>query len=39
LSLAIESQTARNHLISMVILGICASEILGRRKVPVVYKP
>jgi hypothetical protein len=39
LSLAIESPSARNHLISMVILGICASEVLGRRKVPVVYKP
>jgi hypothetical protein len=23
----------------MVILGICASEVLGRRKAPVVYKP
>jgi hypothetical protein len=39
LSLAIENPSARNHLISMVILGICASEILGRRKVPVAYKP
>ncbi len=39
LSFAIESRSARNHLISMVILGICASEVLGRRKVPVVYKP
>lgn len=39
LSLAIENPSARNHLISMVILGICASEILGRRKIPVVYKP
>ena len=39
LSLAIEDSSARNHLISMVILGICASEILGRRKAPVVYKP
>jgi hypothetical protein len=39
LSLAIDNPAARNHLISMVILGICASEILGRRKVPVVYKP
>jgi hypothetical protein len=39
LSFAIESPTARNHLISMVILGICASELLGRRKAPVVYKP
>lgn len=39
LSFAIESPTARNHLISMVILGICASEFLGRRKAPAVYKP
>lgn len=39
LSLAINNPSARHHLISMVILGICASEILGRRKAPVVYKP
>ena len=39
LSLAIENPAARNHLISMVIFGICASELLGRRKTPVVYKP
>jgi hypothetical protein len=39
LSLEISSPAARNHLISMVILGICASEVLGRRKAPVVYKP
>ena len=39
LSFAIESPTARNHLVSMVILGICASELLGRYKAPVVYKP
>ena len=39
LSLAIENSSARNHLISMVILGVCASELLGRRKPPVVYKP
>ena len=39
LSLAIHNPSARNHLISMVILGICASEVLGRRKAPVVYKP
>jgi K+-sensing histidine kinase KdpD len=39
LSLAIESRSARHHLISMVILGICASELLGRRKAPAVYKP
>jgi Domain of unknown function (DUF4118) len=38
LSLAISSPTARNHLISMVVLGICASELLGRRKTPVIYK-
>ena len=39
LSLAIDNPSARNHLISMVILGICASEVLGRRKSPVAYKP
>jgi hypothetical protein len=39
LSLAIHNASARNHLISMVIFGICASELLGRRKAPVVYKP
>ena len=39
LSLAIDNPSARNHLISMVILGICASEILGRRKASVIYKP
>jgi Domain of unknown function (DUF4118) len=39
LSFAIQSPTARNHLISMVILGIFASELLGRRKVSAVYKP
>jgi len=39
LSLAIDNPSARHHLISMVILGICASEILGRRKVPAAYKP
>ena len=39
LSLAIENPSARNHLISMVVLGIFASEVLGRRKAPVVYKP
>jgi Domain of unknown function (DUF4118) len=38
LSLAIKNSSARNHLISMVILGVCASELLGRRKAPVVYK-
>ena len=39
LSLAISSPAAKNHLISMVILGIGASELLGRRKPPAVYKP
>lgn len=39
LSLAINNPSARNHLISTVILGVCASELLGRRKAPVVYKP
>jgi len=39
LSLAIENPSARNHLISMVILGLCASELLGRRKRSVEYKP
>lgn len=39
LSLAINNPSARNHLISMVILGVCASELLGRRKPTVVYKP
>jgi hypothetical protein len=39
LSLAINNPSARNHLVSMVILGICSSELLGRRKTPVVYKP
>ncbi|HEX3107191.1 MAG TPA: DUF4118 domain-containing protein [Terriglobales bacterium] len=38
LSLVINNPSARNHLISMVILGVCASELLGRRKDPVVYK-
>jgi len=39
LSFAISSPTARDHLISMVILGVCASEFLGRRKASLVYKP
>jgi Domain of unknown function (DUF4118) len=39
LSFAIANSTERNHLISMVILGICASELLGRRKGNPVYKP
>ena len=38
LSLAIKNSSARNHLISMVILGVCASELLGRRKASEVYK-
>lgn len=38
LSLAINNSVARNHLISMVILGVCASELLGRRKPSVEYK-
>ena len=38
-SLAISNSAARNHLISMVILGVCASELLGRRKRSVEYKP
>ena len=38
-SLAIDNPAARNHLISMIIIGICASEFLGRRKAQVVYKP
>lgn len=38
-SLAISDPAARNHLISMIIIGICASEFLGRRKAQVVYKP
>jgi hypothetical protein len=39
LSLAINNSVARNHLISMVILGVCASELLGRRKGSAEYKP
>lgn len=39
LSLAISNPASRKHLISMVVLGICASELLGRRKTPAVYKP
>jgi K+-sensing histidine kinase KdpD len=34
LNLAIKNTSARNHLISMVILGVCTSELLGRRKSP-----
>jgi len=29
---AISNSSERNHLISMVILGVCASELLGRRR-------
>jgi Domain of unknown function (DUF4118) len=38
-SLAISSPLERNLLYSMVILGVCASELLGRRKRSVDYKP
>jgi hypothetical protein len=38
ISLAINSSVARNHLISMVILGVCASEVLGHRKRHIEYK-
>jgi len=38
-SLAISSTAERNHLITMVIAGLCVSEILGRRKPPAEYKP
>ncbi|MCU1269631.1 MAG: hypothetical protein JWN74_925 [Acidobacteriaceae bacterium] len=37
-SLAISSPLERNLLFSMVILGVCASELLGRRKTTAVYK-
>ena len=37
-SLAISSPLERNILFSMVILGTCASELLGRRKTTAVYK-
>jgi Domain of unknown function (DUF4118) len=37
-SFAIESSSARYHLMFMIILGICLSELVGRRKLPVVYK-
>ena len=37
-SLAISSPLERNLLFSMVILGTCASELLGRRKTTAVYK-
>jgi hypothetical protein len=38
-SLTISNPAARDHLISMVLAGICASELLGRRKPPPAYKP
>lgn len=38
-SLAISNPVERNHLFSMVILGVCASEFLGRRRRAAVYKP
>jgi K+-sensing histidine kinase KdpD len=38
-SLAMSNPAERNHLICMVVIGICASELLGRRKHPTVYKP
>jgi Domain of unknown function (DUF4118) len=37
-SLAISSPLERNLLFSMVVLGVCASELLGRRKTTAVYK-
>jgi hypothetical protein len=38
-SLAISSTAERNHLITMVVAGLCVSELLGRRKPPTGYKP
>jgi hypothetical protein len=38
-SLAMSNPIERDLLYSMVIVGICASEILGRRRTPIVYKP
>lgn len=37
-SLAMSNPIERDLLYSMVIVGICASEILGRRRTPIVYK-
>ena len=37
-SLAMSDPIERDLLYSMVIVGICASEILGRRRAPIVYK-
>jgi hypothetical protein len=38
-SLAISNPVDRNHLIVMIVIGICASELLGRRRTATVYKP
>jgi hypothetical protein len=38
-SLAISNPVERDHLIVMVVLGLCASEFLGRRKTHTEYKP
>jgi hypothetical protein len=38
-SLAISNPVDRNHLIVMIVIGICASELLGRRKTQTEYKP
>ncbi|HEY7353080.1 MAG TPA: DUF4118 domain-containing protein [Terriglobales bacterium] len=38
-SLLISNPTERNCLICMVIVGICAAELLGRRRHAAVYKP
>jgi uncharacterized protein DUF4118 len=38
-SLAMSNPAERNHLISMIVIGICAAEFLGRRKRAEVYKP
>lgn len=37
-SLAISSSAARNHLIWMVIAGVCVSELLGHRKPATAYR-
>lgn len=38
-SLAISNPVDRTRLMVMIVIGICASELLGRRKNPTVYKP
>jgi len=38
-SLAMSNPVERNHLFSMVILGIFASEFLGRRRSSTLYRP